>query len=148
MVKIFYNKGQVATMFCHLRTSLLKSEKRNWAHCGKVSFCLIFLYIFKVFFPKKFMYLLAASHWKIPQRRDRTRVSLVVALSVICWSEACGTLVPLVPRPGIKSMSPALQGGFLTTGQPGQSLSYLFKRINGTSRKLVVFSGLPGWLSW
>ena len=37
---------------------------------------------------------------------------------------------------------PTLQGGFLTTGTPGQSLSYLFKRINGASRNLVVFSFL------
>ena len=37
---------------------------------------------------------------------------------------------------------PTLQGGFLTTGTSGQSLSYLFKRINGASRNLVVFSFL------
>ena len=30
---------------------------------------------------------------------------------------ACGILVP---GPGIKPMSPALQGGFLTTGPPGK----------------------------
>ena len=28
----------------------------------------------------------------------------------------------LVPRPGIEPMSPALEGGFLTTGPPGKSL--------------------------
>ena len=33
---------------------------------------------------------------------------------------ACGILVP---RLGIKPMSPALQRGFLTTGPPGKSLS-------------------------
>ena len=31
---------------------------------------------------------------------------------------ACGILVP---QPGIKPMSPALQGRFLTTGPPGKS---------------------------
>ena len=34
----------------------------------------------------------------------------------------------LVPRLGIEPMSPALQGGFLTTGPPGKSLGYIFKK--------------------
>ena len=33
---------------------------------------------------------------------------------------ACGILVP---QPGIEPTSPALQGGFLTTGPPGKFLS-------------------------
>ena len=36
----------------------------------------------------------------------------------LSWSEASRTLTP---RPGIESASPALQGGFLTTGPPGKS---------------------------
>ena len=32
---------------------------------------------------------------------------------------ACGILVP---QPGTESVSPALEGGFLTTGPPGMSL--------------------------
>ena len=44
--------------------------------------------------------------------------SQVVALGLSC-PMAFGILVPL---PGIESMSPALQGGFITTGSPGKSL--------------------------
>ena len=36
---------------------------------------------------------------------------------------ACGILVP---PPGIEPMSPALQGGFLTTGPLGKSLFFVF----------------------
>ena len=35
---------------------------------------------------------------------------------------ACGILVP---QPGMEPSSPALQGGFLTTRPPGQSLLFL-----------------------
>ena len=38
-------------------------------------------------------------------------------------SKACGILGP---RPGIEPASPALKGGFLTTGQPGMSKVGLF----------------------
>ena len=48
----------------------------------------------------------------------RTQASVVVALGLSC-SIACELLLP---GPGIKPMSPALQGGFLTTGLPGKSL--------------------------
>ena len=44
------------------------------------------------------------------------------SLVVVCGlssSMACGILVP---RPGIKPTSPALQGGFLTSGPPGKAL--------------------------
>ena len=37
---------------------------------------------------------------------------------------ACGILVP---RPGIESASPALEGGFFTTGPPGKSLLQTFE---------------------
>ena len=43
--------------------------------------------------------------------------SVVVALGLSC-PVACGILVP---RPGIEPTSPALEGGFLTTGPPGKS---------------------------
>ena len=48
--------------------------------------------------------------------------SRVVASRLSC-SEACGILVP---RPGIEPSYPAWQGGFLTAGPPGKSLSLLF----------------------
>ena len=41
--------------------------------------------------------------------------SVVVPHGLSC-PVACGNLVP---GPGIKPMSPALEGGFLTTGPPG-----------------------------
>ena len=38
----------------------------------------------------------------------------------------------LFPRPGIELASPALEGGFLTTGPPGKSLSgFLYQRYTG-----------------
>ena len=40
---------------------------------------------------------------------------------------ACGILVPL---PGIKPLSPALEGGFLTIGPPGKSLPRAFLGLN------------------
>ena len=50
------------------------------------------------------------------------RASLVVACGLSCpvarWI--------LVPRPGIKPVSPALEGRFLTTGPQGKSLKHLF----------------------
>ena len=42
---------------------------------------------------------------------------------------ACGILVP---RPGIEPASPALEGGFFTTGPPGNSRTLLFKKKNLT----------------
>ena len=43
--------------------------------------------------------------------------SVVVACGLSCPA-ACGLLVP---QPGIKPASPALEGGFLTTGPPGKA---------------------------
>ena len=40
--------------------------------------------------------------------------------------KACGILVP---KPGIEPMSPAVEGGFLTTGPLGKSLNYLFSQL-------------------
>ena len=50
------------------------------------------------------------------------RDSLVVVCGLSCPT-ACGILVP---GPGIEAMSPALQGGFLSTGSAGKSLHRLF----------------------
>ena len=47
--------------------------------------------------------------------------SVVAAYGLSC-PEACGILVP---RPGIEPVSPALEGGFLTTGPPGKSPVYV-----------------------
>ena len=47
---------------------------------------------------------------------------LIVAHGLSSSPEACGILVP---RPGIKLLSPALEGRFLTTSPPGKSLNLL-----------------------
>ena len=47
------------------------------------------------------------------------RTASVVAARRLSCPVACGILVPL---PGIKPTSPALEGIFLTTGPPGKSL--------------------------
>ena len=56
------------------------------------------------------------------------------------YPEACGVLVP---GPGITPVSPALEGGFWTTGLPGKSpyltLDWiLIKKNNSVGEKLVV----------
>ena len=51
------------------------------------------------------------------------------SVAVVCrlsYSVACGILVPW---PGIKPASSALEGIFLTTGSPGKSLSYFLSNI-------------------
>ena len=58
----------------------------------------------------------------------------------LSWSAACGILVPL---PGFKPTYPALQGGFLTTGPPGKSLSlHFYKEIKSaqTLAKIRIFA--------
>ena len=64
-------------------------------------------------------------------------LSLRRASSVIV---ACGLNCPvaygiLVPCPGIEPASPALEGGFFTTGPPGKSL-YIYYWAHYTSRSL------------
>ena len=49
----------------------------------------------------------------------RSAQASVVAVNRLSRSTECRVLVP---RPGIEPTSPALQGGFLTTGPPGKSL--------------------------
>ena len=47
----------------------------------------------------------------------------VVAAHRLSCPAACGILVP---QPGIELASPALEGGFLSTGPPGKSHQILF----------------------
>ena len=54
---------------------------------------------------------------------SRGSLASVVAPWGLHSSKARGTLVP---QPGIEPESPALQGGFLTTGPLGKSLSWSF----------------------
>ena len=63
--------------------------------------------------------------------------SLVAAHRLSC-PVACGILVPW---PGIEPMSPALEGGFLTTGPPGKSQEQIFFR--DIKRLCFGFSLIP-----
>ena len=70
------------------------------------------------------------------------RVSVVVARGL----RSCGARAQLLrdmwdlPGPGIKPVSPALAGGFLTTVPPGQSLDvYLFLQGRAKSLLSVVY---------
>ena len=55
------------------------------------------------------------------------RVSLQLWLTELRCPGACGILVP---QPGIKPTSSALEGGFLTTGPPGKSPDQYFNLAN------------------
>ena len=80
-----------------------------WALC-----CWLTLSLVAVCGPLVAVASLAAEH-----RFYGTQASVVAANRLSCmWDVACGILVP---RPGIKPVSPALAGGFLTTRQPGTS---------------------------
>ena len=72
------------------------------------------------------MYLFGCVGWYVhhagsragAHRLELRRVGLAVAVCGFSYPKARGALVLW---PGIKPMSPALQGGFLTTGPPGKS---------------------------
>ena len=50
-------------------------------------------------------------------------VSSVVVVHRLSCPTVCGILVP---QPGIEPVSPALEGGFFTSGPPGKSLHWFF----------------------
>ena len=56
-------------------------------------------------------------------------VSLVESHGLSCPT-ACGILAP---QPGIKPMTPALEGGFLMTGPPGKSLLIAFLKPSSSA---------------
>ena len=63
------------------------------------------------------------------------------------WSDLACTCGILVPWPGIKPMSPILEGRFLTTGTPGKSSNRSFMNIfehEIWSVFLILFLVLPG----
>ena len=89
----------------------------------------------------------------------QTAASVIVALRLSC-SEACGILVP---KPGIKPLSAALAGRFLTTGPPGKPgltnlkgtflLSIkrrisLFRDLGMTGTLAIIFNGSQRAPSW
>ena len=50
--------------------------------------------------------------------RCSVQASSLAAMRGFSWPMACGNLLP---RPGSKPVAPVLEGGFLTTGTPGES---------------------------
>ena len=62
--------------------------------------------------------------------------SVVVAHGLSC-ATGCGILVP---QPGIEPTSPALAGGFLTTGPPGKSQDFYFQEVNFINIFLYTFT--------
>ena len=71
---------------------------------------------------------------------------LVSSVVVVHWLNcpvACGILVP---RPGIEPTSPALEGGFFTTGPPGKSQFPVFEPHLLLSLPLCVFPCKTGFL--
>ena len=68
--------------------------------------------------------------------------SSVVVSRGLSSSPACGILVP---QPGIEPMSPALEGGFFTTGPLGKSLHWLHSDgNNSSSHRLLNTYYVPG----
>ena len=51
----------------------------------------------------------------------------------------------LVPRPGIKPTSPALEGGFLISGPPGKSLEFISLKIKVQLRDLTAKYWRKNW---
>ena len=70
---------------------------------------------------------------------DQCTQSSVVAACRLSCSVSCGISVH---QPGIKPKSPALQGGFLTTGLPGKSLKLSFWDIQPTTHWCVYARSL------
>jgi len=64
-------------------------------------------------------------------------VGLAVAAQRLNCSLECGILVP---RLGIKPVSPALEDRFLTTGQPGKSPVLYFLKLDFSSRLPMVWT--------
>ena len=62
---------------------------------------------------------------------------------------SCGAQAQLLrglwdlPGPGIQPVSPALAGGFLTTGPPGKSLQYILAAYIFSTQQLVPLTPLP-----
>ena len=79
--------------------------------------------------------LLIAMAFPVAQHRPwGTQASVVVAHRLSC-AVACGILVPI---PGIELVSPALAGGFLTTGPPAKSWGF-FPLISLYFLSLLVY---------
>lgn len=65
------------------------------------------------------------------------------SLAVTCWFSCPAADGASVPRPGIKLLFPALEGGFSITGPPGKSIS----SINCATVSLLIWVCLNSVLS-
>ena len=60
-------------------------------------------------------------HWVFIEVYGLSLVAVQGLLVAVCGLSSATAYGILVPQPGIKLMSPALEGGFLTMGLPGKS---------------------------
>ena len=112
-------------------------------------------------------WLFAAAHRLLSSCGSQSSLKLWRAGSRVCvlcgqqhagsLVEACGLSCPaacgiLAPRPGIEPASPALEGGFFTTGPPGKShlnlkctsCSLKTQKVVFLLRFLILYQGLSG----
>ena len=117
----------------------------GWASWGMPLACLLF------FFLNIYLFICLAVSGLICGMRDLCWVMQtlqlwhkrsVVEVHGLSCSVACGILVP---HPEVKPISPALQGGFLTTAPPGTSLCQLSSGILEASA--VQLNWVPS-VSW
>ena len=84
------------------------------------------------------------NQWRGPRKWEREERGWITLFFLIGWfffslDVACRFSCPeacriLVPQSGIKSMSPALEGGFLTTGSPEKSWSWVTLKAGSARR--------------
>ena len=121
----------------HLRSYNLEITCQHFAHLGVLTFVFKHGVIFCLcvsffFFNIYFLFYLAVSGlscgtqdfhcFKWDLLLHHTDSQLAVCKLSTCFV----TCEILVPYPGIEPVSPALQGGFITTGPPGKSLCFIF----------------------
>ena len=103
----------------HCRQMLYCWASREAPFWLSIIFCINFMFILKY----SFIYLIALRLSCAMRDLSLQCTSSVAMVHGLSCTPAGGILVH--PR-GIEAMSPALQGGFLTTGAPGKSLEYYF----------------------
>ena len=117
----------------HMPTYILLLYPFEFSPLCIASSCLVTIFLQGCLFLKKnFFYIFSdLLHWVLvlsyesfvaAHRFSSCDASSVVVTRGISCSSTCGILVP---QPGIKPVSPALQGRFLTTGPPGKSLIHI-----------------------
>ena len=123
---VFYSSGYFYD-FLFITVFKLLDYDVPWCSCMHVSFFFKFLKNIYLFIWLSLVLVAAHGIFRCSARAllPCTSFSLVWHAGLVASScgMACGILVP---RPGIEPESPALEGGFLTTGPPGKSLYVCF----------------------